>query len=42
MCFQDNSLFPHFNVTENINIKPKEKMVLNLITQIKDLIKLPS
>jgi len=25
MCFQDNSLFPHFNVVENINIGSKRK-----------------
>ena len=25
MCFQDNSLFPHFNVIENINIGSKRK-----------------
>ena len=25
MCFQDNSLFPHFNVLENINIGSKRK-----------------
>ena len=25
MCFQDNSLFPHFNVLENINIGVKRK-----------------
>ena len=25
MCFQDNSLFPHFDVLENINIGSKRK-----------------
>ena len=40
MCFQDNSLFPHFNVTENINIGAKRKNGSKFNYSDKDLIKI--
>ena len=40
MCFQDNSLFPHFNVLENINIGAKRKNGSTFNYSDKDLIKI--
>ena len=40
MCFQDNSLFPHFNVIENINIGAKRKNGSKFNYSDKDLIKI--
>ena len=40
MCFQDNSLFPHFNVSENINIGSKRKNGSKFNYSDKDLIKI--
>ena len=40
MCFQDNSLFPHFNVLENINIGAKRKNGAKINYSDKDLIKI--
>ena len=40
MCFQDNSLFPHFNVMENINIGAKRKNGSKFNYSDKDLIKI--
>jgi len=39
MCFQDNSLFPHFNVLENINIGSKRKNGSKFNYSDNDLIK---
>ena len=40
MCFQDNSLFPHFNVVENINIGSKRKNGSKFNYSDSDLIKI--
>jgi len=40
MCFQDNSLFPHFNVVENINIGSKRKNGSKFNYSDNDLIKI--
>ncbi len=40
MCFQDNSLFPHFNVLENINIGSKRKNGSKFNYSDNDLIKI--
>ena len=40
MCFQDNSLFPHFNVLENINIGAQRKNSSKFNYSDKDLIKI--
>ena len=40
MCFQDNSLFPHFNVMENINIGSKRKNGSKFNYSDQDLIKI--
>ena len=40
MCFQDNSLFPHFNVIDNINIGAKRKNGSKFNYSDKDLIKI--
>ncbi len=40
MCFQDNSLFPHFNVLDNINIGAKRKNGSKFNYSDKDLIKI--
>ena len=38
LCFQDNSLFPHFNVIDNINIGAKRKNGSKFNYSDKDLI----
>tara|TARA_Y100000817_G_scaffold304370_1_gene287307 strand:- start:505 stop:1575 length:1071 start_codon:yes stop_codon:yes gene_type:complete len=40
MCFQDNSLFPHYNVLDNINIGAKRKNGSKFSYSDKDLIKI--
>ena len=40
MCFQDNSLFPHFNVLENINIGSRRKNGSKFNYSDNDLIKI--
>ena len=40
MCFQDNSLFPHFNVLDNINIGAKRKNGSKFNYSDSDLIKI--
>jgi len=40
MCFQDNSLFPHYNVIDNINIGSKRKNGSKFSYSDKDLIKI--
>ena len=40
LCFQDNSLFPHFNVIDNINIGAKRKNGSKFNYSDKDLIKI--
>tara|TARA_B100000686_G_scaffold22256_1_gene20314 strand:- start:69 stop:1139 length:1071 start_codon:yes stop_codon:yes gene_type:complete len=40
MCFQDNSLFPHYNVIDNINVGSKRKNGSKFTYSDKDLIKI--
>ena len=40
LCFQDNSLFPHFNVIDNVNIGAKRKNGSKFNYSDKDLIKI--